>query len=138
VRTGESFKAYATGSLPGGSINPVCRYYSDPLWGGQDIPNPQAFDSHFFSADGGECLQVFRKFASVWLMESDNAFQINLPDKATGACPDGTIPVYRLWNQRADSNHRYTTSGAIRAEMLALGYRAEGYGPDGVAMCALQ
>jgi hypothetical protein len=72
-----------------------------------------------------------------WLVESDNVFQIHLPDKATGACPDGTIPVYRLWNQRADSNHRYTTSTAIKAQMLAAGYVAEGYGPDAVAMCAL-
>jgi hypothetical protein len=68
----------------------------------------------------------------------NNAFQINLPDRATGACPSGTIPVYRLWNQRADSNHRYTTSTAIRAQMLAAGYLAEGYGPDGVVMCAVQ
>ena len=29
-RTGESFKAYATGSSANGSINPVCRYYGDP------------------------------------------------------------------------------------------------------------
>jgi len=82
---------------------------------------------------------VFRKYASVtWHLESDNVFQINLPDKATGACPGGTIPVYRLWNERIDSNHRYTTSAAIKAQMLAAGYVAEGYGAEGVAMCALQ
>jgi hypothetical protein len=33
VRTGESFTAYATGSCAGGPINPVCRYYGDPLRG---------------------------------------------------------------------------------------------------------
>ena len=60
-------------------------------------------------------------------------FQIDLPDKKTGACPVGTIPVYRLWNQRVDSNHRYTTSAAIKAQMLAAGYFDEG-----VVMCALQ
>jgi hypothetical protein len=54
----------------------------------------------------------------------------------TGACPMGTIPVYRLWNQRADSNHRYTTDAAIKAQMIANGYVAEGYGPDSVIMCA--
>jgi hypothetical protein len=37
-----------------------------------------------------------------------------------------------------DSNHRYTTSAAIKADMLAAGYIAEGYGPDGVVMCAVQ
>lgn len=48
------------------------------------------------------------------------------------------IPVYRLWNQRADSIHRYTTRAAIEAEMLAAGYVAEGYRADGVVMCAVQ
>jgi len=65
-------------------------------------------------------------------------FQINLPDTKTGACPSGTLPVYRLWNHRGDSNHRYTTSAAIKAQMLAAGYLAEGYGSDGVVMCAVQ
>jgi|KBSSwiStaDraftv2_1062776.scaffolds.fasta_scaffold16927_4 hypothetical protein len=135
VRTGESFKAYATGSSAGGTINPVCRYYSDP---DQEFYGPGA-DSHFFSADAGECLTVFRKYASgFWSLENDNAFQINLPDTATGTCPGGTIPVYRLWNQRADSNHRYTTRAAIKTQMLAAGYLAEGYGADGVVMCAVQ
>jgi hypothetical protein len=133
-RTGESFKAYATGSRPGGSISPVCRYYGNPLRG---------LDSHFYSAygpgdDALECESVFVTFPSAWLLESDNAFQINLPDTATGTCPAGTIPVYRLWNQRADSNHRYTTSTAIKAQMLASGFLSEGYGPDGVAMCAIR
>jgi hypothetical protein len=60
-----------------------------------------------------------------------------------GACPSEpaplpgqTIPVYRLWNQRADSNHRYTTDATVRAQMIARGYVSEGYGPLGVAMCA--
>jgi hypothetical protein len=43
--------------------------------------------------------------------------------------------VYRLWNHRADSNHRYTADAATRAAMLARGYAPEGYGPLGVAMC---
>ena len=64
--------------------------------------------------------------------------QINLPAKTSGPCPAGTIPVYRLWNQQADSSHRYTTSTAIRAQMLATGYLAEGHGLDGVVMCAVQ
>jgi hypothetical protein len=71
-------------------------------------------------------------------METDSVFQIDLPDTATGVCPAGTIPVYRLRNQRDDSNHRYATKASIKAQMLAAGYLAEGYGPDGVVMCALQ
>ena len=48
-------------------------------------------------------------------LESPAVFFVALPDTATGACPDATVPVYRLWNRRADSNHRYTTSTAIKA-----------------------
>ena len=44
--------------------------------------------------------------------------------------------MYRLWNQRAHSNHRYTTDTAIKTQMIAKGYVAEGYGPDTVTMCA--
>ena len=133
-RTGESFKAYATGSSAGGTINPVCRYYSppDPEYGGPGS------DSHFYSVDAGECLTVFRKYASVtWQFESDNVFQIDLPDKTSGACPAGTISVYRLWNQRVIP---MTANDECRDQYadLAVGYLPEGYGADGVVMCALQ
>ena len=139
IRTSESFKAYAQGSNTSGSVNPVCRFYGPPqicsyYYYACDV-GP---DSHFFSADAGECLTVARGFGGIWQMERDNAFQINLPDKTSGACQVGTTPVYRLWNQRVDSNHRYTTSVAIKAQMIASGYVAEGYGPDGVVMCAVQ
>ena len=53
-------------------------------------------------------------------------------------CPAGDVPVYRLWNGRRDSNHRYTTSRATRDLMVSRGYIAEGVGPDVVAMCAPQ
>jgi hypothetical protein len=52
--------------------------------------------------------------------------------------PLGSIPVYRAWNNRADSNHRYTTSLAVEEAMIAKGYLAEGYGPSATptAMCS--
>jgi hypothetical protein len=137
MRTGQSFKAYAKGSNTGDSINPVCRFYSPAIIEYDDGLFQAGADSHFFSADAGECLSVTRKFG-FWGLEDDNAFQIDLPDKTSGACPSGTIPVYRLWNQRTDSNHRYTTSAAIKAQMIADGYLAEGYGADGAVMCAVQ
>jgi hypothetical protein len=136
ARTGESFKAHAVGS--GQATSPVCRYYSPPIIEFYYYDTEPGSDSHFFSADGGECVNVFRKFSSHWGFEVDDAFEIALPNKTTGACPGGTIPVYRLWNRRTDSNHRYTTSPTIKAQMIAAGHLAEGYGPDGVAMCALQ
>ena len=63
---------------------------------------------------------------------------LKAPDAATGACADPqTQPVYRIWNGRVtDVNHRYTTSAAVRDQMVAAGGIAEGYGPDAVAMCA--
>ena len=76
-----------------------------------------------------------QKFAGAWLFESDDVFKVALPDPSSGQCANGTIPIYRAWNNRVDSNHRYTTSTAIRDLMLSRGYIAEGYGPDAVAMC---
>jgi len=47
------------------------------------------------------------------------------------------VPIYRVFNQRKDANHRYTTSTAIRDQMVAKGGVAEGYGPNAVALCGL-
>jgi hypothetical protein len=131
-RTGRTFAAWPTAETnPAPGTNPVCRYYIPPAKG----------DSHFFSASPAECADVARRvlddpaFAGV-VQETPGAFRIALPDVATGACPAGTLPVYRLWNRRSDSNHRYTTDRALRDQMIARGYAPEGYGPLGVAMCA--
>ena len=131
ARTSLSFKVFPTQSAGGAGANPVCRFY---------IP-PQHGDSHFFSADPAECAAVLAKIQtdpnySGYDYETPNAFYVALPDKTTGACPAATLPVYRLWNNRADSNHRYTTDRTVRDAMLAKGYIAEGYGPDSVIMCA--
>ena len=69
---------------------------------------------------------------------SPAAFWVALPDPVTSECgPDldfnglpRLLPMYRLWNGRADSNHRFTTDPRIRDEMIARGYVSEG-----VAMC---
>jgi len=53
-----------------------------------------------------------------------------------GTCPSGTQPVYRLFNNRPDANHRYTIDKAVRDQMVAQGWIAEGDGADAVAMCA--
>ena len=128
-RTGLKFQAFADQASGGPGVNPVCRFL---------IPPPA--DSHFFSAVPAECAAVLAKIPvdpnySGFIYETPNAFYIAVPDFTTGACPAGTIPVYRLWNQRADSNHRYTADPATKALMLAKGYVAEGYGPDAVIMC---
>lgn len=63
-------------------------------------------------------------------------FAIPLPDPVTGACPADTTPVYRVYNNRPDVNHRYMTSRFDRSAMLTSFWIAEGYGPESVAMCA--
>ncbi|HJU25025.1 MAG TPA: sialidase family protein [Casimicrobiaceae bacterium] len=127
ARTGYTFDGSAA---PGAGLSPVCRFY---------IP-PQHGDSHFLSASPAECAAVLAKIGvdpnfSGYIEETPAEFYIALPDTASGACPSGTLPVYRLWNGRADSNHRYTADAGVRDAMLARGYIAEGYGPQGVAMC---
>lgn len=121
-RTGPSFKGY-TAAVAGAS--PVCRFYIPPANG----------DSHFYSASPAECADVHARFPA-FTHEAPAVFHVGLPDLATGACAAGTVPVYRVWNNRADTNHRYTTSLAVRQQMLAAGWVAEGYGPGQVIMCA--
>lgn len=127
VRTGYSFRAIAgTAPTPAGA-SPVCRFYGNPAYG---------LDSHFYSASPEECAAVKAKFPEQWIFESDQVFQVYLPNTKTGACPAGTVPVYRSWNNRRDSNHRYTTNAGVQAQMVAKGYIAEGYGNPPTVMCA--
>jgi hypothetical protein len=122
-RTGASFTVSAS------SASPVCRFYIPAGLG----------DSHFYSASPAECQEVHSRFPA-FILETSAAFHIELPDPITGSCPRPTpetiwIPVYRLWNQRADSNHRYTTAFDGRNNMISRGWLSEGYGPTGTAMC---
>ena len=131
TRTGAGFRVYPTQALGGAGVNPVCRFLIPPEHG----------NSHFFSASVDECNAVLGKVGkdpnySNYIEETPSAFFIALPDTATGACPAGTTVVYRLFNNRADANHRYTTDPVVKAAMIAKGYIAEGYGPDAAIMCA--
>jgi hypothetical protein len=131
-RTGELFTAWTTplvsvppfGAQSPPGMGPVCRLYIPPGEG----------DSHFFSASPTEC-EATRAAHPAYLTEADSAFYASLPNPVTGTCGYDQQAVYRLWNQRIDSNHRYTVSPALRDFMLTQGYVAEGSGPDRVAMC---
>jgi serine protease len=60
------------------------------------------------------------------------AFQALLP--VVGACPAGTDPVWRLYNNRfaeMDSNHRFVASSETYRTMIADGWQGEG-----VAFCS--
>ena len=122
LRSGAAFKAHATATS---GTSPVCRFYIPPASG----------DSHFYSASMAECAAVQATYPS-FTYEAADVFHIGLPDLVTGICGAGTLAVYLVWNARADTNHRYTTSTALRTQMVAVGWVAEGYGPAQVIMCA--
>ena len=131
VRTGQSWPVWIRRLDCGGvgfasppSLGPVCRIYIPPALG----------DSHFFSASPEECAAAVSQIPQL-MLETSAAYFASLPNTVTGACDSNQIPLYRVWNGRPDSNHRYTTSLAIRDQMVARGFIPEGYGPDAVAMC---
>ena len=119
ARTGEEFNA---SPLFKSGLQPVCRFYLPPDRG----------DSHFLSASRTECADVAARFPE-FVLEDAEVMYMGMPD-ANGACPQGS-PVFRLWNGRPDTNHRYTTMNSMKLQMLAAGWIAEGYGTDAVAMC---
>ncbi len=120
-RTGQSFNVYATASE---SRPPVCRFFSDAF-------APKS--SHFYAPRGQGCEAVLGNPS--WQYEGE-VFFTPLP-AADGACPAGTAPVYRLYNDGMGGapNHRYTTSDETFAEMKRDGWIAEGQG-EGVGMCS--
>jgi hypothetical protein len=126
VRTGLGFNVYATAGAPVGSV-PVCRFFSTSF-------DPKS--SHFYSALAIECNTLMTTVG--WQFEA-YVFNVMPPSVADGSCPAGTVPVYRLFNngQGNAPNHRFTTDLAVRAQMIARGYIAEGYG-IGVSMCTPQ
>ena len=120
-RTGQSFDVLPLGTP---ASVPVCRFWSDQAF------KPKS--SHFYTPDAEECAKVRRN--PDWKYEED-AFAVTLPD-GSGNCAESAIPLYRLYNDGKGGapNHRYTTSRAIREQMLALGWRPEGVG-IGVIAC---
>jgi streptogramin lyase len=122
TRTGQTFKAWAAVDAPIPNASPVCRFLGQ-------------LGSHFFSASTAECQAALTSYGSAWLLESFNVFEVVLPSAIDGSCPAGTAPVYRLFSNRLDNEHRYTTSLAIWSQMIAAGWIAEGYGVIGVVMC---
>ena len=120
LRTGKTFKAY-TAAQPGTSD--ICRYYIPPAQG----------DSHFFGRGTVECNATGVAHPN-FVLEDPKFMQMFLP--TSGNCPAGTIPVYRVFSNRPDANHRYMIDRAVRDQMVLAGWLAEGDGPDLVVMCA--
>jgi hypothetical protein len=120
ARTGRVFAAHTT---PQSGTSEVCRFY---------IP-PESGDSHFFGRGATECSETRAKFPT-FVLEDPQYMHVALP--AAGTCPAATVPVYRVFSNRTDANHRYTTDRAVRDQMVTMGWLAEGDGPDQVVMCA--
>lgn len=125
VRTGLAFDVWPSGTAPPAFTSSVCRFYGLPEKG---------LDSHFFSVLPAECEAVRQRFADSWVFETADAFVAGIPDTA-GACAEGMRPLFRVYNNRSDANHRYTTERSVRDAMVARGWIAEGYGAEAVAMC---
>jgi len=120
ARTGYAFKAYAS---PQDGTSPVCRYYIPPGLG----------DSHFFGRGTAECANTGAAHPT-FVLEDAATMHMVLP--VAGACPAGTLPIYRVFSARPDANHRYMTDPAVRDAMVGHGWVAEGDGADLVVMCS--
>jgi hypothetical protein len=110
-----------TASPAGGSS--VCRFYIPPAKG----------NSHFYGRGAAECNATALANPS-FVNEDPQFFHVVLP--TAGVCPAGTSPVYRVFSNRPDANHRYMTSRSVRNDMTARGWLAEGDGADLVVMCS--
>ena len=122
TRTGRAFNAFESNSV---GASPVCRMYIPPSLG----------DSHFFGRDRSECDATATKNPG-FVLEAAAFFYMVVP--TAGVCPSATTPVYRVFSNRADANHRYTSDRAVRDQMVSRGWLAEGDGADLVVMCAPQ
>lgn len=120
ARTGYSFEVLHT---PAPDTAPVCRIYIPPGFG----------DGHYFGRDAAECAGTLAAHPA-FVAEDPAFFYLYTP--VAGACPASTRPVYRVYSNRIDANHRYTTSRDVRDAMVARGWLAEGDGADRVVMCA--
>ena len=110
----------------------VCRYYGLPSAG---------LDTHFYSDDPAECALVATLWPDKWILETEGAFSAEQDWRSSDYfCEDTHQPLYRLFNNRTDANHRYTVSAEIRDQMIAQGWILEGryypeYPPNTFAMC---
>lgn len=121
-RTGIVFFAYPVPFLAPPTARPVCRFYAGGLIG-----------SHFFTANAAECAFVQARWPGTWILENPAVFYVEVPD-ANGACREGTIPIYRFFNNRQDANHRHTPDLSVRRAMINRGWVPDG--TNGVAFCS--
>ncbi len=131
ARTGQSFRAVRPDEIPSFG-RPVCRYYGPTM------------HSHFYSASPGDCMGTPfgadpwvvespyspAKWPSLWVLESDAVFGV-ITNNYPYTCEESMQRLYRVYNNRDDVNYRYTTSEAIRDQMLARGWLLQAIHYDG-------
>jgi len=129
-RTGQTFKVWPSASNP--AAVPTCRFFSIAF-------TPKS--SHFYTPFAAECLfrQTDPASLAAWQLETTAAYYLELHD-ASGNCPAGTAPLYRVFNNGMGGapNHRFTANRATRDQMVALGWSPEGNGPDIIFACVPQ
>ncbi len=121
VRTGNTFKTWLT-AQPG--TLPVCRFRIPPGLG----------DSHVLGLGTAECTAIATRNPG-FLLESPN-FTARMTPPQDGACPAGTVSVFRVQRGTTVANYRYTTDPSTRDPMNASGGLGEAGAPAVVAMCA--
>jgi len=120
IATGESFRALQQGVCYGATM--VFRF-------SRSLAAQRG--SRFLTIDAAECGHL-RKRNPAW-RPSDIPFFATAPQGGVCQGSYSGITVYRAYNGREmfnDMNHRYTTSAATYAQMMALGWAGEG-----VAFC---
>jgi YVTN family beta-propeller protein len=125
-RTFEFFRVWTSA---GPNRVPVCRFFSTAFG---------ALSSHFYTPYAAECtaLQTNPALSAVWELETTALYYLELTD-ASGNCPAGTAPLYRVYNNGMGGapNHRYTADLAVRAFMITQGWVPEGNGPNIIFAC---
>ena len=121
TRTGEAFNVYAT-SVP---ADATCRFCT----------SSRSADTGRRMGPSAGCAKTAARFTNAWPIDDASLAQPALPN-ADGSCGVGSVPVFRVVDNRPDLNNRYIESLALRDAMLVKGWSAQGRGAMGVAMCA--
>ena len=127
TRTGQQFNVYALEGAPASSST-ASRFFSTMF-------DPKS--SHVYTANAVEYDALMSGAIAGWELEG-SVFSAPLP-ASDGTCPEGTIPVYRLYNDDLGGapNHRLITDANEFAQMLTAGWVPEGQGV-GVGFCSPQ
>ena len=115
-RTGKQFNVYPLADAPASSST-VWRFFSTAF-------APKS--SHFYTANAAEYNVLLTN--ADWKLEGP-VFNALMP-AADGTCPEGSTPVYRLYNNGMGGapNHRFTPDVIVYAQMIATGWINEGVG----------